>query len=97
MALLLGDALYFGGILFFAKISEQIKHMSHKKRKELLFFFLGGTGLVIIFRLIFKWSFFSFLISAATVIIYLLYARTYIPSVNILMSKYIGNNEYLNN
>jgi len=85
----LGEILLFAGILFFAKISEQIKYLNQKKRKEILILFLAGTGAIFFIRLVLNWTFIALIAYAGTLFVYLLYARTYIVEINKLMTKYL--------
>ena len=85
---IMGEILLFSGILFFAKISEQIKHLKERKRKETALLFFAGTGMIFFFRLILGWTIIALISCLATLIVYLLYARTYIVELNKLLKKY---------
>ena len=86
---ILGEVLLFAGILFFAKISEQIKYLNQKNRKSILMLFLGGTGALFFIRLALDWTFIALIAYVGTLFVYLLYARTYIVELNKLMTKYL--------
>ena len=85
---IIGELLLFSGLLFYAKISEQIKHFNEKRRREIALLFMGGSGAVIFFRLVVEWSFLALGAYVATLIVYLLYARTYVVELNKWLGKY---------
>lgn len=79
---IIGQALLFSGLLFYAKISEQIKNIEKDRRSQLSTLFFGGTGMVIFFRLIFGWRIMALITFVITEFIYLIYARSYVVELN---------------
>jgi hypothetical protein len=84
----MGELLLFSGLLFYAKISEQLKYLNERKRRETALLWMAGSGLVIFLRLVLETTFFALIVYAATLIIYVLYARTYVVELNRWLSKY---------
>lgn len=85
---IIGLSLLLSGLLFFAKISVQIRNINHRKRREIALFFIGGTGLVLFIRLILGWRILAGISSVGTIIIYLFYAKTYVVELD----KFIKSN-----